>query len=71
MEIEYQRNWCDYLTDCPNGKKDVKVGSYECFRCEHWSKSSEEPPKAFRKCDYSRYFNVTKGVVTCKFDKQE
>lgn len=63
MEFEYNFSLFDFLTPCPH-HKDCYVGDYYCFNCEFFVKD-EITEKVTINC-YKDYFNIGKGIVTCK-----
>lgn len=62
-QFEYNFSWCDFLTPCPH-HKDCCVGDYDCLNCEFFIKN-EITEQVTIDC-YKDYFNVGKGIVTCK-----
>jgi hypothetical protein len=72
VEINFEYNWCDYLTPCPY-IKNKEVGSYECSTCEYCNelnydeslKTDDTPVDDKNYC--KRYFIINVGVCKCSF----
>ena len=72
MELNFEFNWCEYLTPCPNGQ-DCMVGEYECqCQCKHFvsSKIIEDLQNENGVKNMKRYFEVGKGKLICNFNKK-
>lgn len=61
--FEYNFSWCDFLTPCPH-HKDCCVGDYDCLNCEFFVKNDITEQVIID--GYKDYFNIGKGIVTCK-----
>ena len=62
-DFEYNFSWCDFLTPCPH-HKDCCIGDYDCLNCEFFVKNDITEQVTID--GYKDYFNIGKGVVTCK-----
>ena len=68
MEITFERNWCDCLTECPH-KKGIMVGSYECVvKCKHCTSHNEDIRPERDRFDGAKYFDIWKGTVDCNYE---
>ena len=63
-KIEYEFNWCEFLTPCPNGM-DYMVGDFDCGACEFCKKNIVITNVEGE--DYKRYVDVGSGIVHCTF----
>lgn len=66
-KIEYEFNWCEFLTPCPNGM-DYMVGDFDCGVCEFCKKNIVITNVEGE--DYKRYVEVGSGIVHCTFNNK-
>lgn len=66
-KIEYEFNWCEFLTPCPNGM-GYMVGDFDCGVCEFCKKNIVITNVEGE--DYKRYVDVGSGIVHCTFNNK-
>ena len=62
MTLEFERTWCDYLTECKHFP-NKEIGSYECSQCKYFGGFTEQ---AY--IHPGEYFTIATGCINCNKD---